>query len=155
ALRDRARAHRAAGAGAGAHLRGPHLLLRPHLRRGEEDRLARRVRGLLAHRARERLRAAGAALPPRGRGTRHRPAPLLAARRLSRVPGGDGVTSVAEAPALRPGVEPAPPSPAAAEPGGLAARARDRAALPVVWAASGALMLAYLRRGWVPHDEGA
>ncbi|MFL5539883.1 MAG: ArnT family glycosyltransferase [Longimicrobiaceae bacterium] len=64
------------------------------------------------------------------------------------------MTSVAEAPALRADEAPAPPSPAAAETGGLASRARDRVVLPIVWAASGALMLAYLRRGWVPHDEG-
>jgi len=64
------------------------------------------------------------------------------------------VTSVAEAPALRVDAPPRPPSPALPEAGGLAARARDRVVVPVVWAASGALMLAYLRRGWVPHDEG-
>lgn len=65
------------------------------------------------------------------------------------------MTSVAEAaPHATPlPVEPAPATRAPREPGGLAAR--DRVVLPLVWAASGALMLAYLRRGWVPHDEGA
>lgn len=31
---------------------------------------------------------------------------------------------------------------------------RDRVVLGLVWLASAAWMLAYLRRGWVPHDEG-
>ena len=38
-------------AGRLAGLRGRHLLQRPHLRRGQEDRLARRHPGLLLHRA--------------------------------------------------------------------------------------------------------
>ena len=31
---------------------------------------------------------------------------------------------------------------------------RGRVVLPVVWLAAAALIGVYLRRGWVPHDEG-
>ena len=58
------------------------------------------------------------------------------------------------APALPVHVEPAPAPPASTEAGRLAALARDRVVLPAVWLASAAWMLVYLRRGWVPHDEG-
>jgi hypothetical protein len=64
------------------------------------------------------------------------------------------VSAVAAAPALPLRARPAPP-PSPVEAAGLAARARDGVVLPLVWVASGGLMLAYLRRGWVPHDEGA
>lgn len=56
------------------------------------------------------------------------------------------------APVVPPRPIPAPPLPAGA--GRFAAFARDRIVLPVVWLASAAWMLVYLRRGWVPHDEG-
>src|SRR2546429_9882866 len=49
ALRDRGRVDGAAGAGGRAHLGAAHLLQRPHLRRGEEDHLARRDGGDVPH----------------------------------------------------------------------------------------------------------
>lgn len=54
----------------------------------------------------------------------------------------------------RPADVPAAASPSSPEPGRLGALARDRVVLPVVWLVSAAWMLFYLRRGWVPHDEG-
>src|SRR5690606_24158793 len=48
-VRHRARAHRPAGAGRRAHLRGPDQLQRPHLRRRQEDQLEGRRRRVLAH----------------------------------------------------------------------------------------------------------
>jgi hypothetical protein len=62
------------------------------------------------------------------------------------------VSGATAAPALPARPTPAPPT--AAEAGRLAALARDRIVLPLVWLASAAWMLVYLRRGWVPHDEG-
>ena len=50
-LRLRARDHRQGRRGRLADLRGRHLLRRPHLRRGQEDRLARRHPRLVLHRA--------------------------------------------------------------------------------------------------------
>ena len=50
-LRVRARGHREGRGGRVAHLRGRDLLQRPHVRRGQEDRLAGRRAGSVLHRA--------------------------------------------------------------------------------------------------------
>ena len=65
-LRVRARDHRQAGPLRRPLLRGRHLLRRPHLRRGQEDRLARRRAGGHLHR---QLRGAPPAVHPRGAAT--------------------------------------------------------------------------------------
>ena len=56
------------------------------------------------------------------------------------------------APVAAPRPMPAPPVLAGV--GRFLVLLRDRVVLPVVWLASAAWMLVYLRRGWVPHDEG-
>ena len=68
-----------------ARLRGRHLLLRPHLRRGQEDRLARRRARAVLHRA--LLAAARAVERPSGRAGRPRrsssPSPMPRSSRRS------------------------------------------------------------------------
>src|SRR5206468_6934168 len=63
-VRDRAGAHRPARAGGRPHLGNADLLQRPNLRRGEEDHVARRLRGAGPHPPLQPVPAGGRVAPP-------------------------------------------------------------------------------------------
>src|SRR6266571_776688 len=69
AVRHRAGAHSPARPGGRPHLGNADLLLRPHLRRGEEDHVARRLRGAGPHPPLQPVPAGGRVAPPLNRFT--------------------------------------------------------------------------------------